>query len=78
MLVFAVGLHIPIWISLIFVAVVLTSSVIASLIWPKEDDLDIEVDLPEDFDGPFEELDSNLDSIPPQDVDEEESESVRR
>lgn len=74
MLVFAVGLHIPIWISLIFVAVVLTSSVIASLIWPKEDDMDIEVDLPEDFDAPFE----DLDSVPTQDVDEEESESVRR
>ena len=53
MLVFAVGVHIPIWISLIFVAVVLSSSVVASLVWPKEADLEIEVDLPEDFDAPF-------------------------
>jgi tellurite resistance protein TerC len=54
MLVVAVGIHIPIWISLIFVAVVLLSSVIASLVWAKDADLDIEVDLPEDFDSPFE------------------------
>ena len=54
MLVVAVGIHIPIWISLIFVAVVLIGSVIASLIWTKDADLDIEVDLPEDFDSPFE------------------------
>src|SRR6185436_4985749 len=49
MLVVAAGVHIPIWISLIFVAVVLIGSVIASLIWTKDADLDIEVDLPEDF-----------------------------
>src|SRR6185295_5720781 len=54
MLVVAVGIHIPIWISLVFVAVVLLSSVAASLIWAKNADLDIEVDLPEDFDSPFE------------------------
>jgi tellurite resistance protein TerC len=54
MLVVAVGVHIPIWISLVFVAVVLLSSVAASLIWAKGADLDIEVDLPEDFDSPFE------------------------
>lgn len=54
MLVVAVGIHIPIWISLVFVAVVLLSSVAASLVWAKDADLDIEVDLPEDFDSPFE------------------------
>jgi tellurite resistance protein TerC len=54
MLVVAVGIHIPIWISLVFVAVVLLSSVAASLLWAKDADLDIEVDLPEDFDSPFE------------------------
>ena len=54
MLVVAVGIHIPIWISLVFVAVVLLSSVAASLIWAKSADLDIDVDLPEDFDSPFE------------------------
>ena len=53
MLVVAVGVHIPIWISLVFVAVVLLSSVAASLIWPKDAELDIEVDLPEGFDPPF-------------------------
>jgi hypothetical protein len=36
------------------VAVVLLSSVIASLIWAKDADMDIDVDLPEDFDSPFE------------------------
>lgn len=54
MLAVAVGLHIPIWFSLIFVAVVLLSSVAASLIWPKDCETGIEVDLPEDFDAPFE------------------------
>jgi tellurite resistance protein TerC len=54
MLVVAVGIHIPIWISLVFVGIVLLSSVAASLIWAKDADLDIEVDLPEDFDSPFE------------------------
>lgn len=47
------AIHIPIWISLIFVATVLLGSVVASLLWPKDAELDIEVDLPEDFDSPF-------------------------
>jgi tellurite resistance protein TerC len=54
MLVVALGIHIPIWASLTFVGVVLLSSVAASLIWPKECETGIEVDLPEDFDSPFE------------------------
>jgi tellurite resistance protein TerC len=54
MLVIAVGVHIPIWFSLMFVAVVLLSSVVASLIWPKDAEMDIDVDLPEGFDAPFE------------------------
>jgi tellurite resistance protein TerC len=54
MLIVAVHIHIPIWISLVFVAVVLLSSVVASLIWAKHADTNIEVDLPEDFDSPFE------------------------
>lgn len=53
MLVVALHVHIPIWFSLMFVAVVLLSSVIASLIWPKDAEMDIDVDLPEGFDAPF-------------------------
>jgi tellurite resistance protein TerC len=53
MLVVAVGIHIPIWISLMFVAVVLLSSVGASLLWPKHCEMDIDVELPEGFDAPF-------------------------
>ncbi|MEK6282417.1 MAG: TerC family protein [Acidobacteriota bacterium] len=53
MLVVALGVHIPIWISLIFVATVLLSSVAASLLWPKEAELEIDVDLPAGFDSPF-------------------------
>jgi tellurite resistance protein TerC len=68
MLVVAVGIHIPIWISLIFVAVVLLSSVIASLIWAKDADMDIDVDLPEDFDSPFEDDEPD----PAQDLDEKD------
>ena len=59
MLVVAVGIHVPIWISLVFVAVVLVSSVIASILWPKDCEMDIEVDLPENFDAPFEDDDEN-------------------
>jgi tellurite resistance protein TerC len=53
------GFHIvlPVWLSLVIVAVVLLSSVAASIIWPKEAEMDIEVDLPEDFDSPFEDDD---------------------
>lgn len=54
MLVVAVNVHIPIWFSLMFVAVVLLSSVAASLLWPKDAEMNIEVDLPEGFDAPFE------------------------
>ncbi len=55
MLVVSIGLHIPIWFSLVFVAIVLLSAVAASLVWAKHAGLKIEVDLPEDFDSPFEE-----------------------
>ena len=54
MLIVAVHINIPIWFSLVFVAVVLLSSVAASLVWAKHADTNIEVDLPEDFDSPFE------------------------
>lgn len=54
MLIVALGVHVPIYASLIFVAVVLLGSVFASLLWPKDAELPIEVDLPEDFDSPFE------------------------
>ena len=53
MLLLAVGVKIPILLSLIVVAVVLTSSVLASLLRPKEAETQVEVDLPEDFDPPF-------------------------
>ena len=53
MLVTAVGLHIPIYLSLIFVAVILSGSVIASLLRPKEAEIEIDIDLPPDFEPPF-------------------------
>lgn len=53
MLVVALGVHIPIWISLVFVAVVLLGSVVASLLFAKESDATIHVDLPPDFDLPL-------------------------
>ena len=49
---------IPIWASLIFVGAVLLGSVAASLLWPKDAELEIEIDLPEDFDSPFQDDDS--------------------
>ncbi len=53
MLIVAIGVVIPIWLSLVFVAVVLLSAVAASLVWAKHAGLRIDVDLPEDFDSPF-------------------------
>ena len=49
MLVVAIGFHIPIWISLVFVAAVLLGSVAASLIIPAKPDTTMQVDLPPDF-----------------------------
>jgi tellurite resistance protein TerC len=50
------GFHIliPVLLSLLVVAVVLLASVAASILWPKEAEMNIDVDLPEDFDAPFE------------------------
>jgi tellurite resistance protein TerC len=56
MLVVAVGIKIPTSLSLGIVAVVLLGSVAASLIWPKEAERDIDVDLSEDFGRPFEDV----------------------
>jgi tellurite resistance protein TerC len=90
MLIVALDVHIPIWISLIFVAVVLLSSVVASLLWPKDAEMDIEIDLPEGFDSPFEdnepeesEAGVGVDELSPREEDpeitpEEEPESVER
>lgn len=62
MLVVAFGVHIPIWISLIFVATVLLGSVGASLLWPKTEESEIDVDLPEGFDSPTQ--DGERDEVP--------------
>ena len=56
MLVVAAGIHVPIGISLGVVAVVLLGSVAASLIWPKQAERDIDVDLPENFRRPFKDV----------------------
>src|SRR5215207_615836 len=52
MLVVALGLHIPIWFSLVFVAAVLLGSVVVSLLFPPKTDSRIDVDLPPDFAQP--------------------------
>lgn len=57
MLIEAFHIIIPVKISLIVVASVLSLAVLASILWPKEAGMDIEVDLAEDFDGPFEDED---------------------
>ena len=71
------AVHIPIWASLIFVAAILGGSVIASILWPKDAEMDIEVDLPEGFDPPF----GHDEPTPEQSDDEstpEQLESVER
>jgi tellurite resistance protein TerC len=52
MLVVALGYHIPIWISLGFVALVLLGSVVASLLIPGKPDTTMKVDLPPDYNLP--------------------------
>ncbi len=54
MLIEAFHIVIPVRVSLVVVATVLLASVAASILWPKEAEMDIDVDLPEDFDSPFE------------------------
>src|SRR5690349_7547848 len=53
MLIVAIGYHIPIWFSLVFVAVVLLGSVAASLLIPSKPDTTMKVDLPPDYDLPI-------------------------
>jgi len=53
MLLEAFHIVISVRISLLAVATVLLASVIASILWPKQAEMDIDVDLPEDFDSPF-------------------------
>ena len=60
MLLTAIHIDIPIWISLIFVAVVLASSVVASLLFVKKARPHIEVDLPPGFDHTA--IDESIDS----------------
>ena len=52
MLVTAVGFHIPIWFSLIFVAVVLAGSVVASMLIPPKERENPKIQLPPDFLAP--------------------------
>jgi tellurite resistance protein TerC len=53
MLVVALGFHIPIWFSLVFVALILLGSVAASLIIPSKPDTTMKVDLPPDYNLPL-------------------------
>ena len=76
MLLGAIGLHIPIKVSLGVVALVLVGSVVASLVFPPKGDTTIQVDLPPDFDLPLgEELneqDREHDSEAPEDAEKAE------
>ena len=87
MLIVVLGVNIPIWISLLFVAVVLLASVAASIVWAKHAGLNIEVDLPADFDSPFEDDEAgpgeHLDSetrelLTESDSHKEEAENINR
>ncbi len=51
MLIEAFHVVIPVWISLVVVAVVLLSSVGASILWPKDAEMDLALDMPQDFDS---------------------------
>jgi tellurite resistance protein TerC len=75
MLVVAIGYHIPIWFSLMFVALVLIGSVVASLVIPAKPDLTMKVDLPPDYNlPPGEDLAPKDDEVE-EEEDEEEDEA---
>jgi tellurite resistance protein TerC len=77
MLLVAVGLHIPIWISLVFVAAVLLGSVAASLLITEDSETTIDVDLPADFDLPLiEDAPLTLEDVEHPESHEEEPQSV--
>lgn len=61
--------EIPTLVALGVVAVVLVGSVLASLIWPRAAERDIDVDLPPDFDAPFEDV---------EDESQQESETLKK
>ena len=69
MLIEAAHIVIDVKISLIVVATVLLSSVVASLIWPKDAELKIDVEMPEDFDEPSEERTGRPGRKPGREVD---------
>jgi tellurite resistance protein TerC len=54
MLIEAFHVIIPVWISLVVVGTILFAAVAASILWPKDSEMHIKIDLPEDFDPPFE------------------------
>jgi tellurite resistance protein TerC len=54
MLIEAFHVVIPVWVSLIVVGVVLLSSVGASMLWPKDAEMHVAVEMPQDFDSLFE------------------------
>jgi tellurite resistance protein TerC len=60
------GFHIviPVGLSLVIVATVLLAAVAASILWPREAEMDIDVDLPEDFDSPYEDEPEESNSTP--------------
>jgi tellurite resistance protein TerC len=78
MLLVAAGVHIPILFSLGFVALVLLGSVVASLIFAKEQDTTFHVDLPPDFDLPLDEdsLDAEGDSLANEESDAQNESNV--
>jgi len=57
--------HIPIKISLATVAILLASSVVASILFPQAENFNVHIDLPPDYDGPFDD---------DEEVDEDENE----
>jgi tellurite resistance protein TerC len=55
MLIESLHVVIPVWVSLVVVAVVLLTAVLASIVWPKDAEMDIDVEMPEDFDSELDE-----------------------
>ncbi|HKQ99326.1 MAG TPA: TerC family protein [Pyrinomonadaceae bacterium] len=61
--------HIPIGIALGFVATILAAAVAASMLWPKQSERDIDVDLPPGFDPPFENVEDDAETSAPETIE---------
>lgn len=73
MLIEALHVHIPVWLSLVVVATILLGSVVASILWPKDAEMNIDVEMPEDFESTYDDDEPSDESASTDDSESAES-----